>query len=61
MKIILAHGIRKDWERIGEPWPFDHFEEVGHNLDLGLDVKHQETFHLRKYEEIMEQLRSLEM
>lgn len=59
--VSISSACREGWERIGEPWPFDHFEEVGHNLDLGLDVKHQETFHLRKYEEIMEQLRSLEM
>jgi triacylglycerol lipase len=58
--VSISSALREGWERIGEPWPFDHFQEIGHNLDRGLDVQHQETFHLGKYEEIVEQLKALE-
>jgi triacylglycerol lipase len=58
--VPISSALREGWERIGEPWPFDHFQEIGHNLDRGLDVQHQETFHLGKYEEIVEQLKALE-
>ncbi|MDD5580698.1 MAG: hypothetical protein PHY16_15640 [Methylobacter sp.] len=59
--VAISSAYREGWESIGEPWPFDHFEEVGHNLDFGLDSKHLETFHLSKYEEIVERLQTLEM
>ena len=58
--VPISSALREGWERIGEPWPFDHFQEIGHNLDRGLDVLHQETFHLGKYEEIVERLQALE-
>ena len=58
--VPLSSAFREGWKRIGEPWPFDHFQEIGHNLDHGLDVKHQETFHLSRYEEIVDRLQTLE-
>jgi len=58
--VQISSALREGWERIGEPWPYDHFQEIGHNLDHGLDVLHQESFHLGKYEEIVGHLQAFE-
>jgi triacylglycerol lipase len=47
------------WEVISPPWPADHFDEVGHDLDRGVNSKPDHFDYLRKYEEIVERLREL--
>jgi triacylglycerol lipase len=47
------------WEAISPPWPADHFDEVGHDLDGGVNSKPDHFDYLRKYEEIVERLREL--
>jgi triacylglycerol lipase len=54
--VALSSAYRDGWEVIGEPWPFDHFEEVGHNLDTGLDVKQKASFHFGLYDQIVVRL-----
>lgn len=47
------------WEAISAPWPADHFDEVGHDLDRGVNSKPDHFDYLSKYEEIVERLREL--
>ena len=46
------------WEAISPPWPADHFDEVGHDLNRGVNSKTDHFDYLRKYEEIVERLQS---
>ena len=42
-----------------ELWPTDHADEIGHDLDRGLEAQPTHFDHLAKYEAIVERLRQL--
>lgn len=56
--VPVSSALRVGWEAITPPWPADHFDEIGHDLDKGLDGKPVHFDYLRGYEEIVERLRS---
>lgn len=47
------------WGEGPELWPADHADEIGHNLDLGLQAPPRNFDHLAKYEALVERLRHL--
>lgn len=57
--VPLSSAQRPGWEVLSEPWPADHFEEVGHNIDRGPDGKPTPFDYLGKYEEIVERLQAI--
>lgn len=59
--VPVSSALRVGWEAITPPWPADHFDEIGHDLDKGLDGKPVHFDYLRGYEEIVERLRSCQV
>jgi len=51
--VPISSAQRPGWNVISDPWPADHFEEVGHNLDRGPTGKPSQFDYLREYEKIM--------
>jgi triacylglycerol lipase len=47
------------WGTGPELWPADHADEIGHNLDLGLEARPTHFDYLAKYEALVERLRQL--
>lgn len=56
--VPVSSALPVGWEAITPPWPADHFDEIGHDLDKGIDGKPTHFNYLGKYEEIVERLRS---
>jgi triacylglycerol lipase len=57
--VTLSSAKRQNWKNIDEPWQADHTELIGHNLDFPVIGKPKNFDYLRKYEEIVEHLRSI--
>ena len=55
----VSSALRPGWVKLGT-WPADHFEEVGHNVDLGPTGRPAHFDYLNQYEKIVEYLRTLE-
>lgn len=47
------------WGEGPEVWPADHADEIGHNLDLGLNARPAHFDYLAKYESLVERLQQL--
>jgi triacylglycerol lipase len=59
--VPVSSALRVGWEAITPPWPADHFDEIGHDLDKGLDGKPAHFDYLHGYEEIVERLRNCQV
>ena len=51
--VAITSAQRPGWKVISDPWPADHFEEVGHNIDRGPTGKPTQFDFLRGYENII--------
>lgn len=57
--VPLESALRSGWQTLGEPWPADHFELVGHTLDFTVKLLNGDFDHLGRYAEIVETLKPL--
>ena len=55
--VAITSAQRSGWKVISDPWPVDHFEEVGHNIDRGPTGTPTVFDYLRGYENIIESVR----
>jgi triacylglycerol lipase len=58
--VPLSSARRPGWEVLGDPWPADHFEEVGHNIDRGPNGTPTQFDYLGKYNAIIERLQAID-
>lgn len=56
--VPVSSALPVGWEAIAPPWPADHFDEIGHDLDEGLHGKPAHFDYLRGYEDIVERVRN---
>ncbi|MGZ8218188.1 esterase/lipase family protein [Methylomagnum sp.] len=57
--VPVSSALRTGWQTIGEPWPADHFELIGHTLGFMAKLRHGNFEHLSRYAEIVEAVKSV--